>query len=105
MATSFEDFKGKVILHAQATAQEGQVERFQVLGRAIQEYIAAGNEPGCLTFRISRSGNHFLFFEEYANAEAVKVHYESAPFQAFFAEVKAGTLTVGPPTTAFYEEI
>ncbi|KAG8702110.1 hypothetical protein FRC08_003688 [Ceratobasidium sp. 394] len=105
MSSTFDHFKGKVILHAQFTTQDGQTDKVQGLLEVIQDDILAGNEPGCLTFRIFRDGNEFLMFEEYENVAAVKAHNDTAKFQAFASEVQSGTLLVRGPKVAFYEEV
>ncbi|KAG8699654.1 hypothetical protein FRC09_006471 [Ceratobasidium sp. 395] len=105
MSSTFDHFKGKVILHAQFTAQEGQASRVQAILKDIQEDVLAGKEPGCLTFRFARDGNEFLAFEEYENAAAVKIHNDGPKFQIFAAAVHSGTLLVGGPKVAFYEEV
>ncbi|QRV80315.1 hypothetical protein RhiJN_08330 [Ceratobasidium sp. AG-Ba] len=64
MSTSFENFKGRITAHVQLTAQEGQADKLIALGKDIQDYISSGNEPGCLSFRIYRSGNEFVAVEE-----------------------------------------
>ncbi|KAG8702109.1 hypothetical protein FRC08_003687 [Ceratobasidium sp. 394] len=60
---------------------------------------------GCLTYRLCRDGNEFLTFEEYENAAAIEAHKELPKFQAFAAEMQSGTLLVGGPKMAFYEEV
>ncbi|KAG8702112.1 hypothetical protein FRC08_003690 [Ceratobasidium sp. 394] len=105
MATSFDGFKGKIILHAQLTAQEGQADKAQALIKAVQADILAGKEPGCLTYRLSRHDNELFVFEEYENANAIKAHFEGSSFKALVAEIEKGTLTTGGPRITYYEEV
>ncbi|KAG8698186.1 hypothetical protein FRC09_007381 [Ceratobasidium sp. 395] len=103
MSSTFDHFKGKIILHGQFTAQEGQADKVQAILKDIQEDVLAGKKPGCLTFRFARDGNESLAFEEYENAAAIKT--EGSKFQTFSAAVQSGTVLAGPPKVAFYEEI
>ncbi|KAG9105178.1 hypothetical protein FRC07_009535, partial [Ceratobasidium sp. 392] len=95
MSATFDHFPGKVILHAQFTAQEGQADKVQDFIKAIQADISAGKEPGALTYRLARNGNDFLTFEEYESPAAVKAHSEVPKYQAFSTAVQSGTLLVG----------
>ncbi|KDN49120.1 hypothetical protein RSAG8_02473, partial [Rhizoctonia solani AG-8 WAC10335] len=70
MASTFENIKGKIILHGQET-QEGQADRAASLLKSIQAYSTSDKEPGCLTYRVCRSGNEFFIFEEYADGAAI----------------------------------
>lgn len=59
MAPSFDYLKGKIVLRAQLVAQDGQAEKLQSLLVAIRDYVVSDKEPGCLTYRVSRSENEF----------------------------------------------
>ncbi|KAG8702113.1 hypothetical protein FRC08_003691, partial [Ceratobasidium sp. 394] len=88
MSSSFDHFKGRIILHVMITVQEGQADKAQNLLKGIQEHALSDKEPGCFTYRIVRSGNEFIVFEEYENAAAIKLHNESPPLKALFAEMQ-----------------
>ncbi|ELU39416.1 ABM domain-containing protein [Rhizoctonia solani AG-1 IA] len=64
MSTSFEHIRGKIILHGQVKAQEDQGDNIAAILKAIQDYSTSEREPGCLTYRICRSGDDFFTFEE-----------------------------------------
>ncbi|KAG8699657.1 hypothetical protein FRC09_006474 [Ceratobasidium sp. 395] len=61
-----DQFDGKVITNAHFVTQDGQAEAFENALKEIQKYALSDKEPGCLTYRVCRSGNLFLVFEEYA---------------------------------------
>ncbi|CAE6489745.1 unnamed protein product [Rhizoctonia solani] len=126
MADTYENIKGKIILHAQesyifsaisrrhllsvcthiqVTAQEGQAEKVESSLKAIQAYSTSDKEPGCLTYRVCRSGNEFFIFEEYANGGAIQEHFETEGFKNLVSEVGKGTLVVGGPRITYYEEV
>lgn len=105
MASTYENIKGKIILHAQVTAQEGQADKVASLLKAIQEYSTSDKEPGCLTYRVCRSENDFFVFEEYANGDAVQEHFNLEGFKSLVNEVGKGTLVVGGPRITYYGEI
>ncbi|KAH7338947.1 hypothetical protein B0J17DRAFT_397422 [Rhizoctonia solani] len=105
MASTYENIKGKIILHAQESSQEGQADKAASLLKAIQEYSTSDKEPGCLTYRVCRSGNDFFIFEEYANGDAIKAHFATEGFKDLVNEVGKGDLVVGGPRITYYEEI
>ncbi|KAG8699656.1 hypothetical protein FRC09_006473 [Ceratobasidium sp. 395] len=126
MADPFSHFKGKIILHAMITAQEGQADRAQSLLKDIQEHALSDKEPGalrcqyangflsnklyqhetgCLTYRIARSGNDFIVFEEFENSAAIKLHNESPPIKAMQAEAQKGDSVATEPKLGSYEEV
>ncbi|CAE6442667.1 unnamed protein product [Rhizoctonia solani] len=95
MASTADNFTGRIILTASLTAKEGQGDRTETHLKAIQEYALSDKEPGCFTYRVCRSDNEFFVFEEYENQAAIKAHLDGDVFKAFSAEVAKGTLTVG----------
>lgn len=105
MASTYDNIKGKIILHGQVTTQEGQADRAASLLKTIQEFSLSDKEPGCLTYRVCRSGNEFFIFEEYVNAAAIQAHFETDGFKNLVAEVGKGDLTVGGPKITYYEEL
>ncbi|KAF8602307.1 hypothetical protein BDV93DRAFT_524091 [Ceratobasidium sp. AG-I] len=106
MSSTFEHFTGKVIISATFVAQDGQANAFADALKKVQEYALSDKEPGCLTYRVSRSGNDFLVFEEYTNAAAIPEHRSTPPYQALASLVQGGTIVVpGSRKVAFYEEL
>ncbi|KAF8753890.1 Antibiotic biosynthesis monooxygenase [Rhizoctonia solani] len=108
MSTSFEHIRGKLSFMARqgtVKAQEDQGDNIAAILKAIQDYSTSEREPGCLTYRICRSGDDFFTFEEYANAAAVQEHFEIEGFKNLLKGVGTGTLTVGEPKITYYEEI
>ncbi|KAF8602311.1 hypothetical protein BDV93DRAFT_607533 [Ceratobasidium sp. AG-I] len=105
MASSMDHIKGKIILRAQLVAQDRQAEKLQSLLVAIRDLAVSDKEPGCLTYRVSRSGNDFLVFEEYENGDAAKFHLDAQPFKNLLAEVQNGTLLAKEMEAGFYEEV
>ncbi|KAF8684473.1 Antibiotic biosynthesis monooxygenase [Rhizoctonia solani] len=101
MSRTYDHIKGKIILHAQAspnpcvTSQEGQGDKVASLLKVIRDYSNSDKEPGCLTYRVTRSGNDFLIFEEYADGAAIRAHFETEGFKNLVNEMKTGTLAVG----------
>ncbi|KAJ1302769.1 hypothetical protein OPQ81_003078 [Rhizoctonia solani] len=92
-------------MYMQVTTQEGQGDKAASLLKAIQEYSTSDKEPGCLTYRVCRSGNEFFIFEEYANGAAIQAHFETEGFKNLANEMSKGTLAVGGPRITYYEEI
>ncbi|CEL56148.1 hypothetical protein RSOLAG1IB_07601 [Rhizoctonia solani AG-1 IB] len=106
MAESFEHFTGKVITHALFTVEEGHADEVAKALKSVQEYAQSDKEPGCLTYRVNRSGNHFFMFEEYTNAAAIKEHRTTPPYVALGELVKSKPVIVpGSRNVSFYEEI
>ncbi|KAH7338948.1 hypothetical protein B0J17DRAFT_628313 [Rhizoctonia solani] len=116
MADSFEHFTGKVIVHAMLTAEDGQADELAKALKSVQEYAVSDKEPawdihvwyanGCLTYRVSRSGNQFLVFEEYMNAGAIKEHRTTPPYVALGELAKSKSLVApGSRKVSFYEEL
>ncbi|CAE6404940.1 unnamed protein product [Rhizoctonia solani] len=105
MSRTYDHIKGKIILHAQVTSQEGQGDKVASLLKVIRDYSNSDKEPGCLTYRVTRSGNDFLIFEEYADGAAIRAHFETEGFKNLVNEMKTGTLAVGEPDITYYEEI
>ena len=105
MADTYDHIKGKIILHAQLTAQEGQADKLASMLKAIQAVSVTDKEPGCLAYRVTRSGNEFFIFEEYQNAAAIQEHFGGEGFKNLVNEVKGGSLVVGGPRITYYEEI
>ncbi|KAF8602312.1 hypothetical protein BDV93DRAFT_509314 [Ceratobasidium sp. AG-I] len=105
MSTTFDHIPGKIILHGQVVAQEGKADKVQTLLTNIRDYSTSDKEPGCLTYRVNRSGNEFFIFEEYENADAIKAHFSGPGFQALIGEVQTGTLVAGEPKITYYEEV
>ncbi|CAE6514172.1 unnamed protein product [Rhizoctonia solani] len=87
------------------TAQEGQAEKTESLLKAIQTYSTSDKEPGCLTYRVCRSGNEFFIFEQYADSDAIQTHFGLEGFKNLVNEVGKGTLVVGGPRISYYEEV
>ncbi|CAE6428474.1 unnamed protein product [Rhizoctonia solani] len=87
------------------TAQEGQADRAASLLKSIQAYSTSDKEPGCLTYRVCRSGNEFFIFEEYADGAAINAHFDTDGFKNLVNEVGKGDLVVGGPRITYYEEI
>ena len=46
------------------TAKEGRADEFQAALAAVRDSANSDAEPGTLTFRVSRSGNDFMVFEQ-----------------------------------------
>ncbi|CAE6451680.1 unnamed protein product [Rhizoctonia solani] len=67
--------------------------------------IAGDKEPGCLTYRVCRSGNEFFIFEQYADSDAIQTHFGLEGFKNLVNEVGKGTLVVGGPRISYYEEV
>ncbi|CAE7233877.1 unnamed protein product [Rhizoctonia solani] len=126
MADSFEHFTGKVIVHALFTAEDGHADELAKALKSVQEYALSDKEPGksaltieawveililyasigCLTYRVNRSGNQFLIFEEYANAAAITEHRTTPPYVAIGELSKSKPLVVpGSRKVTFYEEV
>ncbi|KAB5594500.1 Calcium-binding protein [Ceratobasidium theobromae] len=87
------------------TVQDGQADRAEALLKVIQKHSTSDDEPGCLTYRVCRSGNDFFIFEEYRDGAAIQAHFETEGFKALVAEVGKGTLTVGGPKITYYQEV
>ncbi|QRV80409.1 hypothetical protein RhiJN_08424 [Ceratobasidium sp. AG-Ba] len=64
MSATIEHIKGKFILNARFTAEEGYAEVIKNALKEIQNSALSDAEPGCLTYRVCRSGNDFMVFEE-----------------------------------------
>jgi len=106
MSENFEHFTSKVITNAQFIAQDGQAERLENALKEAQKYALSDKEPGCLTYRICRSGNQFLIFEEYKNPAAIHEHRSTPPYQSLMSLAQGGTLIVsGSRKVTFYEEV
>ncbi|QRW09210.1 hypothetical protein RhiLY_08209 [Ceratobasidium sp. AG-Ba] len=105
MSTDFKHLSGKIIIHAIVIAQEGQAEKLQSFLKKIQAESTSDKEPGCLVYRINRSGNEFFIFEEYENPAAIEWHFKSAGFQSLVEEVGKGDLVVGAPNITYYQEV
>lgn len=106
MSSSFEHFTGKIITHALFTAEEGHADELAKALKGIQEYALSDKEPGCLTYRVNRSGDQFFVFEEYVNAAAILEHRTTPPYLALGALVKSNPLVVpGSRNVTFYEEL
>ncbi|CAE6387084.1 hypothetical protein BN14_06778 [Rhizoctonia solani AG-1 IB] len=87
------------------TSQEGQGDKLASLLKAIQEYSNSDKERGCLTYRVCRTENEFLVFEEYADAAAIQAHFETEGFKDLVNGVNTGKLVVGGPKITYYAEI
>ncbi|KAG8691820.1 hypothetical protein FRC11_008444 [Ceratobasidium sp. 423] len=106
MADSFEHFTGKVIVHALFTVEDGHADELAKALKSVQEYALSDKEPGCLTYRVNRSGNQFLIFEEYTNAGAITEHRTTPPYVALGELVKSKPMVVpGSHKVSFYEEL
>ncbi|KAG8699655.1 hypothetical protein FRC09_006472 [Ceratobasidium sp. 395] len=105
MSTDFKDFKGKIILHGCLTAHEGHGDKIQALLKNIQAEAITDKEPGCLTYRVNRSGNEFLVFEEYQDVAAITAHFDKAGFKKLVEEVKKGDSVAKGPEITYYEEV
>ncbi|KAG9088271.1 hypothetical protein FS749_002278 [Ceratobasidium sp. UAMH 11750] len=106
MSETFEQFTDKVIINAQFVAQDGQAEIFENALKEVQKYALSDKEPGCLTYRVCRSGNQFLVFEEYKNSAAIHEHRSTPPYQSLTSQAQGGTLIVpGSRKVIFYEEV
>ncbi|EUC56670.1 antibiotic biosynthesis monooxygenase [Rhizoctonia solani AG-3 Rhs1AP] len=106
MADSFEHFTGKIIVHALFTAEDSHADELTKAIKAIQEYALSDKEPGCLTYRVNRSGNKFFIFEEYINAGAITEHRNTPPYLALGELVTSKPMAVpGSRQVSFYEEI
>ncbi|KEP54677.1 antibiotic biosynthesis monooxygenase [Rhizoctonia solani 123E] len=81
--------------HRRPDTQEGQAEKTESLLKAIQTYSTSDKEPGCLTYRVCRSGNEFFIFEQYADSDAIQTHFGLEGFKNLVNEVGKGTLVVG----------
>ncbi|MCW5830613.1 MAG: antibiotic biosynthesis monooxygenase [Deltaproteobacteria bacterium] len=67
---------------------------FEALGR---ELVAATHkEPGCLLYRLHKSGERtYIFYEAYVDADAVKAHMAGPALRELFPKVQA--LLASPP--------
>ncbi|KDQ18386.1 hypothetical protein BOTBODRAFT_28796 [Botryobasidium botryosum FD-172 SS1] len=88
MSDSFDHFKGEIILQATMKAKEGKVDHILNGLRKIKQHSDSSEEPGCLSFRICRSGNSILIFEKYVDQNAVIQHFNSKPFGEFDADAR-----------------
>ncbi|KDN49121.1 hypothetical protein RSAG8_02474, partial [Rhizoctonia solani AG-8 WAC10335] len=106
MADSFEHFTGKVITHALFTAEDGHADEIAKALKSVQEYALSDKEPGCLTYRVNRSGGQFFMFEEYVSASAITEHRTTPPYVALGELVKSKPVVVpGSRKVSFYEEV
>ncbi|CAE6476041.1 unnamed protein product [Rhizoctonia solani] len=96
---------GKGTLVVGLTAEDGQADELAKALKSVQEYAVSDKEPGCLTYRVSRSGNQFFVFEEYINAGAIGEHRTTPPYVALGELAKSKTLVApGSRKVSFYEE-
>ena len=80
----------RFVLMATVTIKDGCREAF-LLAILENQRCALADEPGCRRFQVLQpqdSENTFVFFEEYDDEEAFKVHQASPHFTAYFEKVK-----------------
>ena len=91
---SEENNKSKIV--ALINLQEGKMEQFYQLADELIEN--SRKETGIVTYKLFKStenDNEVLFFEEYADQEAMQQHSKSAHFNKFMEAVKP--LLAGEP--------
>ncbi|KLO20582.1 hypothetical protein SCHPADRAFT_934413 [Schizopora paradoxa] len=103
MSSSPAGFTKEIIVLVKIEAKPGSEERLVELVAALSKIANSDEEPGCLTFRVVRSGSSFVAFEKYKDADALKKHAESKAFLEFVAA--AEELLVEKPTVTYYEEL
>ncbi|KDQ09252.1 hypothetical protein BOTBODRAFT_58746 [Botryobasidium botryosum FD-172 SS1] len=103
MSKSPASFSGKFIVSAKLEAKPGRADELQIILSQVKDRARSDAEPGTISYRVSRSGDMFLIFEEYADIRALKAHSGSD----FFKEAmgKAMSLQAKAAELLFFEEI
>ncbi len=94
-----------VTIVATLRVQPGNEEPFEKAAAGLLEYVL-NNEPETLTYLLHRertAPNSFLFYEVYADEEALAKHGSSEALQRFFTEV--APLLDGQPQIKTYDEL
>jgi len=102
MSESPASFSGKFILVAKIEAKPGKADELQVALTHIRDH-AKTQEPDTLEFRVTRSGDNFLIFEEYASRKALAIHGNTDVFKTWGPKI--GELRAKDPEILFYEEV
>lgn len=88
---------------AKLTIQDGKQAEFEAVAKDLAAKVKA-NEPGTLTYQLYKvrgSETDYIFMEQYASEDALKVHGQSDYFRA--AGAKFGTVLAGRPDIQYYD--
>ena len=74
-----------VVIVASFTAKPESVDA--VRSACIKAIEAVHDEPGCQLYSLHQAGDTFVFIEQWADAEALKVHSTAPAVGSLFAEI------------------
>ena len=90
-----------VVVVASFTAKPESVDAVRTA--CINAIEAVHGEPGCDLYSLHQSGDTFVFIEQWADAEALKVHSTAPAVGALFAEI--GDHLTGAPDLKMLEPL
>ncbi|KDQ09160.1 hypothetical protein BOTBODRAFT_179182 [Botryobasidium botryosum FD-172 SS1] len=102
MSADFSHIKGKIILVATIQAKPGKVDAVAKAIAHIRDKVITDAEPGTLTYRVAKADDSVLVFEEYANQDALKVHFAGDRLKEYEGAIPD---IVEKATILYYEEI
>ncbi|KLO20584.1 hypothetical protein SCHPADRAFT_934415 [Schizopora paradoxa] len=102
MSSSPSNFSGPVLIDVKMKTKPDTGDRLAEALAAIHKFANSDAEPGCLSYRIGRSGDDFLVFHKYINKDAIKEHTETEVHKNF---VKVATEIVIEDSAHYYEEL
>ncbi len=88
---------------AKLKIQDGKQGEFEQVAKDLMAQVKA-NEPGCLTYQLYKtkgSDTEYVFMEQYASADALKAHGQTAYFKA--AGPKLGAVLAGAPEIQYLD--
>ncbi len=90
-----------VVIVASFTAKPESVD--SVRAACVKAIEAVHDEPGCQLYSLHQTGDTFVFIEQWADAEALKVHSTAPAIGSLLAEI--GDHLAGPPDLKMLQPI
>jgi len=101
MSSSPSQFSGPIVVVVKMKTKPDTANRIAEALAEIHKFANSDAEPGCLSYRLGRSGDDFLVFHKYINQDAIKQHTETEVHKNF---VKVATEVIIEDSVHYYEE-